>query len=71
MCLQSGASYAVSLLFCELCFSDAIARLFNVTFNGQQNLLSDFSILQAAGQASSMAPSTCFTLLAASWAFWY
>ena len=59
MCLQSEASYAVSLLFCELYFTDPIARLFNVTFNGQQNLLSDFSILQAAGQAFSMAPSTC------------
>ena len=71
VCPQSGASYAVSLLFCELYFTDPIARLFNVSFNGQQNLLSDFSILQAAGQASSMGPSTCLTLLAASQSFWY
>ena len=58
MCLQPGASYAVSLLFCELYFTDPAARLFNVTFNGQQELLSDFSIFQAAGQGSSMAHST-------------
>ncbi|CAK0785109.1 hypothetical protein CVIRNUC_008315 [Coccomyxa viridis] len=63
MCLQSGASYAVSLLFCELYFSDAIARLFNVTFNGQQNLLSDFSILQAAG-GKDIAYDASFTLTA-------
>ena len=69
--LQTEASYAVSLLFCELYFTDPTARLFNVTFNGQQDLLSDFSIFQAAGQASYMAPSTCLTLLAASWSFSY
>ena len=47
--LQPEASYAVSLLFCELYFTDPTARLFNITFNGEQDLLSDFSIFQAAG----------------------
>jgi hypothetical protein len=49
--------YDVTLLFCELYFTDPSARRFNVTFNGQQTLLSNFSIYEAAGMSEARMPS--------------
>lgn len=61
--------YDVTLLFCELYFTDPSARRFNVTFNGQQTLLSNFSIYEAAGMPEAQMPSVSalsIALLAAS-----
>lgn len=61
--------YNVTLLFCELYFTEPSARRFNVTFNGQQTLLSNFSVYEAAGMPQARTPSVsarCMTLLAAS-----
>jgi len=59
-CLQPSEPYAVTLLFCELYFTDPNARHFNVAFN-QQLLLSNFSVVQAAGLPAGFSnlPSEC------------
>ena len=54
--LQPSAMYNVTLLFCELYFTDPSARRFNVTFNSQQTLLSNFSIYEAAGMPEARMP---------------
>ena len=51
--VQPGAPYAVTLLFCELYFTGPDARRFTVTYNGQQALLFNFSVFQAAGMLCS------------------
>lgn len=55
--MQPGASFAVSLLFCELYFTDPNARRFSVTFDSKQILLSNFSVVQAAGLSSDGLPN--------------
>ena len=58
--------YNVALLFCELYFTDPNARRFNVTFNGQQTLLSNFSVYEAAGMPEARTPSVSSNDLACS-----
>jgi fibronectin type 3 domain-containing protein len=52
--LTSGSSYLVRLHFCELSFSSAAQRVFNVAINGT-NVLSNFDVFATAGAQNKAA----------------
>ena len=56
--LVASHNYTVTLLFCELYFDSAGQRLFSVTANRNQSLLSNFDVYSVAGAALSYATLT-------------